>query len=165
MKISVVIPNFGHKAYLPLAIQSILNQTYQDFEIIILNDDVCSLINFEQIDNRIKVYDRVCGKRKTSEERLNLIVDELCDIWCYQDADGTSYPKRLELSLEYMQVSDSDIITTDGIYQFAQFLKIFPKYKTIDSQYGVGGMSSVFARKEILQVVPFTKYGYGSAGS
>jgi len=37
-KVSVIIPNFNHGAYLPLRINSILSQTYQDFEIIILDD-------------------------------------------------------------------------------------------------------------------------------
>ncbi len=36
--VSVIIPNYNHAQYLDERIQSILNQTYQDFEIIILDD-------------------------------------------------------------------------------------------------------------------------------
>ena len=37
-KVSVIIPNYCHAAYLKQRIDSVLNQTYQDFEIVILDD-------------------------------------------------------------------------------------------------------------------------------
>lgn len=36
--ISVILPNYNHAAYLPKRIESILKQTFQDFELIILDD-------------------------------------------------------------------------------------------------------------------------------
>lgn len=36
--VSVIIPNYNHAQYLDERIQSILNQTYQNFEVIILDD-------------------------------------------------------------------------------------------------------------------------------
>ncbi|WP_299123544.1 glycosyltransferase family 2 protein [uncultured Winogradskyella sp.] len=38
IKVSIIIPNYNHKRFLEQRIISILNQTYQDFEIIILDD-------------------------------------------------------------------------------------------------------------------------------
>lgn len=56
--VSVIIPNYNHSRYLPQRIESVLNQTYQDFEILLLDD--CSPDNSREIivdyaarDNRI----------------------------------------------------------------------------------------------------------------
>ena len=38
VKVSIILPNYNHSEYLPQRIESILNQTYQDFEVIILDD-------------------------------------------------------------------------------------------------------------------------------
>lgn len=37
-KVSVIIPNYNHEKYLDERIQSVLNQSYKDFEVIILDD-------------------------------------------------------------------------------------------------------------------------------
>jgi glycosyltransferase involved in cell wall biosynthesis len=38
MKVSVIIPNYNHSKYLKQRIDSVLNQTFTDFELIILDD-------------------------------------------------------------------------------------------------------------------------------
>ena len=50
--ISVIIPNYNYECYLDQRIQSVLNQTYQDFEVIILDD--CSTDNSLEIINKYK---------------------------------------------------------------------------------------------------------------
>ncbi len=56
-QISVIVPNYNHAKYLKQRIESILNQTYQDFELLILDD--CSTDNsrevIEQYRNNVKV--------------------------------------------------------------------------------------------------------------
>ncbi|MDN3492431.1 glycosyltransferase family 2 protein [Winogradskyella bathintestinalis] len=37
-KVSIIIPNFNHINYLPQRLDSVFNQTYQDFEVILLDD-------------------------------------------------------------------------------------------------------------------------------
>ena len=46
-KVSVIVPNYNYSSYLDQRIESILNQTFQDFEIIILDD--CSTDNSREI--------------------------------------------------------------------------------------------------------------------
>ena len=47
MLISVIVPNYNHASFLKQRIDSILNQTFQDFELIILDD--CSTDNSREI--------------------------------------------------------------------------------------------------------------------
>ncbi len=64
-KVSVIIPNYNHAQFLPKRIESVINQTYGDIEVIILDD--CSTDNSQEIiekyaanDNRIvKHYNTV----------------------------------------------------------------------------------------------------------
>lgn len=37
-KVSIIIPNYNHAKYLPQRLESVYNQTYQDFEVILLDD-------------------------------------------------------------------------------------------------------------------------------
>lgn len=41
--VSLIIPNYNHAPFLMQRIDSVLNQTFQDFEVIILDD--CSIVN------------------------------------------------------------------------------------------------------------------------
>lgn len=46
-KVSVIIPNYNHALFLTQRIQSVLNQSFQDFELILLDD--CSTDNSQSI--------------------------------------------------------------------------------------------------------------------
>ena len=54
--ISVIIPNFNHAPYLKQRIDSVLSQTYDNLEVILLDD--CSRDNSGEIYHHIKIIPR-----------------------------------------------------------------------------------------------------------
>ncbi len=57
MEVSVIIPNYNHAAFLKQRIDSVLNQTFQDFELIILDD--CSSDNSREILSSYQFHPKV----------------------------------------------------------------------------------------------------------
>ena len=60
-KFSIIIPCYNAKKFLPSSIESVLNQSYDDFEIIIIDDGSTDgsdslLVEYEKKDSRIHVY-------------------------------------------------------------------------------------------------------------
>ncbi|KWW29777.1 MAG: family 2 glycosyl transferase [bacterium P3] len=51
-EVSVIVPNYNHAAFLPRRIESILNQSFQDFELILLDD--CSADNSREVMERYR---------------------------------------------------------------------------------------------------------------
>lgn len=65
-KFSIIVPIYKVEKYIVTCIESVLNQTFKDFEIILVDDgspDKCGQIcdNYERIDSRIKVLHKKNG--------------------------------------------------------------------------------------------------------
>ncbi|MDV2446928.1 glycosyltransferase [Elizabethkingia anophelis] len=56
-KVSVIIPNYNHSAFLVERIESVLNQSYGDFEVIILDD--CSKDNSVEIIEKYRTHPKI----------------------------------------------------------------------------------------------------------
>lgn len=56
-KVSVILPNYNHAIYLDERIESILNQSFRDFELIILDD--CSTDHSRQVIDKYKDHEKV----------------------------------------------------------------------------------------------------------
>ncbi len=105
--ISVIMSVYNGETYLSEAIQSVINQTFENWELIVIND--CStdstieiLNNFASKDNRIKVVsNEVNLKLPTS---LNKAIS-LCNgkYIARMDADDICLPNRFEKQYEFME--------------------------------------------------------------
>lgn len=96
-KVTVGIPVFNMANYVPQAIQSIMNQTFQDFEIIVLDD--CSTDNIKEVmstytDPRIKFFsfDENRGQMEAQNQMLARAEGEF---FVPMSADDTIDPQHL----------------------------------------------------------------------
>ncbi|MCB2425872.1 glycosyltransferase [Methylophaga pinxianii] len=123
--VSVVMAVFNGGSYLPEAIESILNQTYKEFEFIIINDgstdDSEKIINhYKNTDSRIRVISRENkGLVNSLNEGIAIAQSEFI---ARMDADDVSLPERLSIQYDFLSKSkevvcvgsDPIIIDDDG---------------------------------------------------
>jgi glycosyltransferase involved in cell wall biosynthesis len=108
-KISVIMPVFNGEAYVHHAIESILQQTFNDFEFIVINDgstDKSGSIISSYSDSRIKllfnpvnlglVYSLNYGIENSRGEYI-----------ARMDADDISLPERLKIQVEFLEANPS----------------------------------------------------------
>jgi len=109
--ISVILPVYNGEKYLFHSIDSILNQSYKNFELIIVNDGSTDgsrniIENYSSQDDRIKALHR---DNKGLVYSLNEAIDIAKGDWIARmDQDDISLPYRLEGQLKYIQKSSSD---------------------------------------------------------
>lgn len=116
--ISILLAVYNGELYLKKSIESVLNQTYTDFELLIgFNGTVDGskniVSNFN--DNRIRVFDygMDSGKSKT----LNKLIKEAKGDWlAMQDDDDIWLPKKLEMQAELASTENYDVIGTKIFY-------------------------------------------------
>lgn len=110
---SVIIPNYNHSAYLDERIQSILNQSFQDFEIIILDD--CST------DNSIEIIEKYRIEPKVSHIILN---SQNSGSTFIQWNKGFEYAKG-----KYIWIAESDDVAD---YRFLEkLIEVIYKYNPV----------------------------------
>jgi len=111
--ISVIMPIYNTDEFLEQSIYSVLNQTYQDFELILINDgsdDDCKKIidHFKTVDQRIKAYH--FKKRVGVGSARNFGIDKSSGAFVYfLDSDDFLKNNTLELLLE--NINDHKFIT------------------------------------------------------
>lgn len=103
--ITVLMAVYNGMPYLPLAIESILNQTYTDFEFLIIND--CSSDNSRDVilsygDPRIRLIDNQENINQTKSLNRGLKHTKT-DLVARMDADDVSQPHRLGIQVEYLR--------------------------------------------------------------
>jgi glycosyltransferase involved in cell wall biosynthesis len=114
--ISVVIPTYNHADFLKVAISSVLEQTYQNFEIVIVdnhsNDHTTDVIDSFN-DDRIYLY-KINNNGIIAASR-NFGVDHAKGDWiAYLDSDDYWYPTRLQRLVDGMHNDlKYDVLSTD----------------------------------------------------
>ena len=115
VKVSVIIPVYNCAAYLDKLNMNLMNQTFKDFELIILND--CSPDNSEDILNTYTDY-RIVRYKGDKNVGLSNILNVGIGMArgkyiARMDSDDLSLPERLQIQVNYLEQNpDIDLVST-----------------------------------------------------
>lgn len=118
--ISVIVPVYNVEKYLDKCIQSIINQSFKDFELILIEDgstdgskEICN--KWHQIDPRIKFYhQKNSGVSKSRNKGLSISKGEYI---AFIDSDDWIAEDYLQTLITYINKYNVDIITS-GTYNY-----------------------------------------------
>ena len=111
--ISVLMPVYNSQKYLGKAIESILNQIFKDFELIIVDDgssddSIKIVLSFN--DDRIKLFRKDHGGLV---EALNYGISQSTGAWiAVMHSDDISHPMRLEYQYNYIKGKKNVVVGT-----------------------------------------------------
>ena len=104
MKVSVIIPAYNHEKYIGASIESVLEQTFGDLELIIINDGSTDNTEREILkydDSRIIYLSQENrGAHNTINKGIDMAKGEYISIL---NSDDVYHPDRLALCLEYLK--------------------------------------------------------------
>ena len=157
-KVSVIMPSYNSAQYITEAIESILNQTFTDFEFIIINDgstdDTAKIIKeYANKDHRIKFINH--KKNKGFIGCLNECLDIASGEYIAKmDSDDISLPQRLEKQVKYLDEHPSVGMVGCGYRAFdhADFEYINPAYVGYIDLIKGCATTVVLFRKSIIDV-------------
>lgn len=112
-KVSIIVPLYNEEKYISRCIESILQSTYKDFEIILLDDDSCDnsfriCEGYAKKNNNISVYRlNRGGVSRARNYGLDKATGEY--IW-FVDGDDKVYPESLEYLVKGIEENNCELV-------------------------------------------------------
>src|SRR3989344_7470139 len=172
-KVSIIMSVYNGEEFLRDSILSILDQSYKDFEFIIVNDastdnSLKIMEDFQKNDSRIKIIDNKFNLGLTKS--LNKGISEAKGEYLARlDSGDLSLPKRLEKQVDFLdQNRDVGLIgslmyiidTKGAIIKEVKYPTDDKKIKKDLIKYNPFAHSSIMFRKEIASKVDFYDENY-----
>lgn len=101
-RVSVITASYNYEDYIKETIESVINQTFQDWEMIIVDDgskdnSVEVIKSYCEKDSRIKLYQHENGENRGLAETLKLGISKAQSEWiAFLESDDTFAPEYLE---------------------------------------------------------------------
>lgn len=135
-KISIIVPVYNAEKVLSRCIKSILNQSFKDFELILINDgssdrSIDILKKFEKLDERIRVIDN--SNNGVSETRNIGIKEAIGEYIQFIDSDDFIESNMLEETLNIMENKEADLVMTGFFLDIEEKNKIVTEIQTYEN--------------------------------
>lgn len=131
-EVSIVMSCFNAKRWLDKAINSVLAQTFQNFEFILVddgsNDETWDIIkNYRLKDQRIVAISK---SNSGLADSLNAGISQARGVWVARlDADDLSEPDRLEKQLAYVHAHPDVLLLGTGFVEVDEYGSIIKKHQ------------------------------------
>lgn len=167
-KVSIITASYNYENYIKETIESVLNQTFQDWELIVVDDgskdnSVEVIKSYCQKDSRIKLFQHENGENKGLAKTIQLGIEKASSKWiAFLESDDTITPNYLDEKLKIAEkYKDVDFIFND-VHMFGNeeiikgynddfFAKIFSQVKAI--QYPAK-LLKLFQKNENNNLIP-----------
>ena len=139
-KISVIVPVYNVELYLYQCLDSIINQTFKDIEIICINDGSTDnsgkvLEEYAQKDDRVKVLTQENqGQAVARNKGLDIAKGEYI---YFVDSDDFIHPQTLEIMHSVAERTKCPIVATERVNQLSKNQKNTKIYQINDISYNV----------------------------
>ena len=169
--VSIILPTYNREALLARAIDSVLDQTRQDFELIVVDDgstDGTADAMAHRVDPRIRFLQ--LEKNRGAGAARNVGIRQATGRYlAFQDSDDEWAPKKLEKQLQCMERQGSDVgvvycdmarVAADGTVKYYRSPTVVPD-RLVDpgrafyQVYGLGIQSTLIRRECFDQVGTF----------
>ena len=181
MKISIITTSYNYEEYIKETIESVLAQTYTNWEMIIVDDgskdnSINTIKEYCEKDKRIKLYQHENGENKGIVESVKLGVEKSTTDWIvFLESDDTICPEYLETKIEVIKKHPDIKFIFNDVNMFGdkerikEYQKHFIISKGILSQYSyptnllkhfiginlVPTFSVVMLKREILEDIDY----------
>jgi glycosyltransferase involved in cell wall biosynthesis len=166
--VSVIMPSYNHAAFISEAVDSVINQTYKNWELIIVDnnstDGTDLILNaFSIKDERIRII-KISNNGIIAKSRNAGLKAAKGSLIAFLDSDDIWFNNKLEKAIELFSITNADCICTNifrfnestcsikpyisRVTGFFNFNDIFPKKNFICQ-------SSVVIKKEIIQAIGY----------
>ena len=158
--ISIVVPIYNVEKYLPKCIESILNQTYKNFELILVDDgakDNCGKIcdEYAQKDNRIIVIHKKNGGLSSARNAgIDIAKGEYIG---FVDSDDWIQSEMYEKLVYLIENYNADIAQCEFINAPYEDIKIQPEEEVIKTFTNIEGLNNLYNDMYVSTVVAWNK--------
>ena len=142
-KISVITASYNYENYIKETIESVLAQTYTDWEMIVVDDgstdnSVDVIKSYCERDSRIKLYQHENGINKGLVETVKLGIEKANSEWLvFLESDDTITPDYMEVKLDALSNHPELVFIFNDINMFGDFEVIDSYNKMLKSHRAV----------------------------
>lgn len=156
-KISILVPVYNAEEFIDVAIESLLNQTWQNIEVIAVEDcgndaSWSKLQEHAEKDSRLKIFknDQNLGAYPTRNRALSLATGDFITV---HDSDDWSHPQMLEVQMKAMIESPEIKITCSSMTRVYPNLRFILRPQRENLEYIHRSYPSVLIRKEDFELL------------